>query len=315
MRELERLRRLSRELIVLAFTSSRRSTQDQWITDRMLRSLDERHVPAGTTVYEEGELPGWLHFMADGALRMTRPGATPWTMAGRWVFGAQEILAARPYRWTATAEGPIDLVTVAADDWLELVEDSFEIAREMLSSMARALTGLHERLPPDGGFGPPAVASEPPPHPPLSILERTLALGAVPSQRGGGMQPLVNLAESAEEVEFAPGETLFARGALRERVFIIVDGLVELTHEEPAIRARFGPGQVAGASVAFGDAAHTWESRALEPTRALAIRIEDWAAQIEEQFDFFRSGITALGDEREEVITQLAARSGALVLR
>src|SRR5205809_1101973 len=136
MRELERLRRLSRELLVLSLTGPDVS---RWTVDRMLVSLDERHVPAGATVVEAGALPETIFFMREGEVAFGPPGGPAFALSGRWVFGALDVLAARPYRLTATARTDLDLVTLNGDRWLEVLEDRDENGGRFLRTIANEL--------------------------------------------------------------------------------------------------------------------------------------------------------------------------------
>src|SRR6266568_8961521 len=92
----ERLQRLSRELLIVALSTTRPS--DSWVIERIVPWLEERHVPAGEAVYAEGAVPDQIYFVADGRVRFERAGHGSFVRAGRWVFGMYEVIAAVPRR-------------------------------------------------------------------------------------------------------------------------------------------------------------------------------------------------------------------------
>jgi CRP-like cAMP-binding protein len=70
--------------------------------------------------------------------------------------------------------------------------------------------------------------------------------------REAGVQTLANLAAGAQEVSFPAGAEVLARGAERDRLFIVADGLVEAAREGPAVSGRFGPGALVAGGAALG---------------------------------------------------------------
>src|SRR5262245_45367019 len=286
MREFERLRRLSRELLVLS-SAGDTIRHAPGVVDRLLAALDERHVPAGGAVYEAGAPPESIFFMRAGEIAFEWPGGPSYTLADRWVFGALDVIAARPYRVRAIARTDVDLVTIDGARWLEIIEDSPELAQRFLARTAADAARLHERLGPAGGFAAPRRASETPPLPPrpLLLMERAVALAAVPTFAGASAHAQVGLAQVAEEIVVSAGQRLFERN---DRLHAVVEGEVEAPHEWLA--ARFGPGQlVGGAALALAEARPDWEARALAPSRLLTVAIADFFAEMEEHFDVFRS--------------------------
>jgi CRP-like cAMP-binding protein len=305
--------RLLRELLFVAFSADRRA--DPNVAARLTRSLGERRVQAGETVFSAGELPDRVYFMPEGRLRFTRPGSPDLVREGRWVLGLQEAVSMTPRRRTAVALGEARLLTVPAAAWLEILDDRADVARRMLIEIARANTAMHVRLAPDGGFppvGPPACAS---PESGMNVVERLLFLGGVPLLAGAGVQALADLGRAADERMVAPGEALFERGAPRDRLHIVVSGVVEARHLEPRVTARFGLGDLVGGAVALGDTALSWEARAVEPSRVLSLPLDIWVDELEDHFALFRSAMAALVDEREDLLDRVVERTGEHVFR
>jgi CRP-like cAMP-binding protein len=196
---------------------------------------------------------------------------------------------------------------------MELLDDSFEVARASIVELARRVAELEERRDRRvAGAGVALARSEPTPpnHLPagrLNVIDRLALLMEVPILRGAGVQPLSDLAVVSEEVGFQPGDVLFDHRPVPERVVLVVEGEVEAWREAPGLIRRAGAGQIVGGAAAFADSALAWRARATRRGRALAFRVEDWFDLMEEHFDMVRSALAALSLEREGLIDELEA--------
>jgi CRP-like cAMP-binding protein len=310
----DRQRRLSRELVFTAFTRDQRGPQP-WVLDRLATLFDERRVAAGDALYEIGDPADLLYFMSKGSVRVAREGSPTWTLEGRWVLGSSEVILERPRERTATALTDLELVTIPGDAWLELIEDSFELARMIVGNTARGMAGLYGRLG-DAAFPAPAEApSLPLPEGPLDLVERLLVVSEVALIREADVQTLTNLASAADELRFAPGEDVFRRGAPRDRMVVVADGLVEAWRDDPSVRGRFGPSDLVAGAAGLGDTTPSWRARALAPTRALSVPIELFLDELEEHFDVVRAAIAAMAAERERLLDAIVLRDPDAVFR
>jgi len=311
--ESEHVRRLSRELFMAAFTSEAAGVES-WVIDRLVSLITERDVAAGETIFAANQASEHVYFMSEGRIRLSREGAPPWTLEGRWVIGTLDATLERPNARSAVALSDLRLVRIAADDWIALLEDSFPLARAVLVNAARSVALLCDRLPPEPVvLTPPERPAAPLGSAPLDLIERLLVLLDVPTMRGGGVQALAELAAAADEVAFRPGEVVLPRGVARDRMLVIAEGLVEAARERPQVVLRFGRGQVAGGPVAIGEPSQAWEARALEPTRALSFRLEDWFDAAQEHFDMLRAALAAISDDRVRVLDRIALREDVVL--
>src|SRR3954468_17720991 len=83
------LKRFERELLLTAF-SVQTAQLEGWVIDRLITITEERFVRAGDVLWSAGKPVESLYFMRDGRVRMTRPGAAPWTFEGKWFLGSFE---------------------------------------------------------------------------------------------------------------------------------------------------------------------------------------------------------------------------------
>ena len=311
--------RLSRELFMAAFgggraDSSAKAFGQDWVTDRMTSLLEEEDLHAGQTLYYAGDPPDFLYFIRNGRLRMSRPGSGSWIYEGRWVLGSFDVLLDKPRTRTATALSDFHIMRIRSEAWIELLEDSFPIARMAFINMSRNVAQLEESVP--VSWLPHDARDEPLlPLPPgrLSLVERLAVLMDAPRMRGAGVQTLADLAAIADEVMFAPGQLVLERGALRDRVFYVLEGDVLGTRRNPDLERHFGPGTAVTGAAAVVEPA--WEARALTRVRALTVRVEDWFDLAEEHFDIVQASLASLASDRLHIMERMADEHGDILMK
>ena len=274
------------------------------MTDRLTAMLEEEECPAGERIYSEGEPPDHFYMLRQGRLEFLRSDRPVEILEAPRAFGLMDVLAERPRTMSAVAASPVQLLRIRSDAWLELLEDSFELARTSVLALARATAAAEERVwanctPPaspsplalDGASGQ------------LDIVERAALLMHTPMFRGVGVQPVSDLAAAAEEMQFAAGEHLFGRGSC-DRIFVIVEGHVEAGRMDPRVTWQGGPSQIVCECLCFGALASTWEARAKTRTRVLAFGVDDWLDVLQENFEMIRATLATFARERERLLTE-----------
>jgi hypothetical protein len=191
-------------------------------------------------------------------------------------------------------------LTVRAADWLGLLEDSSGLARRVVSRMASGVHALRLRPAPFGGFDDP-VAGAPVAPEPLNLVDRILLLEQVPLLARAGAQPLVLLAELAEEVRAAAGELVLPRLPGEKQLVIVAAGEVAAPLADPERLARFGPVSLVYGAGALGAPSES-PARAVTDTGAIAIALEDYFDVMEEHFALARSALMAISEEREKLL-------------
>jgi CRP-like cAMP-binding protein len=285
---------------------------DSWAIDRMMWMLDEQHVHAGDTLFSEGQPCDFLYFMRQGKVRLTREGAAPWTLDGRWFLGVFEAFGDRAYARTATALTDFEAMRVPSAAWIDLFEDSFQLARTAIENIGRGVSRLEERLPVD----PPRIAETPPGvgTGPLSLVERLGLLVNVRMFRGGGVQALAELAAASVETSFLEGQVVLDRGVERRQLHLVVEGEVVARRTNPEVSRHYRAGDIVCGPFSFGSPALAWEARAASPVRILSLSYDLWIDLMEEHFDLLRAAMNALGRRRDLLLECLADPSGGLTL-
>jgi CRP-like cAMP-binding protein len=307
------LLRLSRELFLAAAAPP---SIPPWAIERMASVLEDLPVEEGQAFFSAGDPPEFIYFMQNGRVRMAGEGRPPLTFEGRWVLGSFDVLLDRPHQRTATALATFRIQRLAADAWLELIEDSFEVARSMLENASRMLAELEEKVGPelvrDAVVPPPFL---PLPDGPLNPVERLALFAEIPALRGAGIQTLADLAVLANEVTFEPNDLVWPRGEAPDRAYVVFDGEIEASKESPSVVRRFGPGTLVLGTSSLSAISPVWEGRAHTRSRALSFRLDECIDLMEEHFDMVRSVLSRLAMEREELLDKMARQSDGLVLR
>ena len=308
------LLRTSRELF-LSVIAGRAGELPTWALDRLTSVLEEEEVEAGGRLFAAGEPVELIYFMREGRIQLSREGAPPWIYEGRWAIGPADAILDRPYQRTGVALTNLSLLKVPAEDWIELIEDSFELARGSVSSSVEQIAAL-EALLWSSQQGPrgKVMATLRLEGGPLSFLDRLAMFAGLGLFRSAGVQVLADVVSLVEEQTFAPGERIWARGESPGKTFLIVEGEVMADRLDPALTVRFGPGSGVAGVASLGDAAKAWEARAVVETRTLSLQLEDWFDEMEEHFDLVRSALGGLALIRDEIVEELAAGRRELVL-
>jgi CRP-like cAMP-binding protein len=314
----ERLKRITRELLLTAFFGPSSGLEESWIIDRFAEGIEETVVAKGEVLFEIGDSSEFLFFMSEGRLRLQAPGHPDWVYDGRWVIGTTDLVTGRRRVRRALVESDARVFRVRGELWTDLMEDSFDATAGALFGSARGNVGLYAKLSPHGGFvthqsdaeGPYSVRA------PLSdsIVDRALLLYETPMFHGAGVQPLTDLARQCSLIELRAGEDVFSAGIAPERTYVVVSGEVEAFSKTPEVSARFGPRSVVGGAVSLGDPTAAWAARAVVPTRLLCLWNEDWFDEMEEHVDLARAAMGWLSVERERLFDLLAAPTGEIVL-
>lgn len=304
--------RTSRELFLSALAGGA-SDIETWVLDRMTSLLEEGDVRAGTRIFAAGEEAEFIYYMRHGRIRLVRPGGATWTFEGRWAIGAFDAAMNRPHARTAIALTDLRLMKLRSEHWLELLEDSFELARANIANIVGTVAALETRRwasrpPPRGSV----VAPVPPPGATFTFVDRLALLTDVALFRDAGVQVLADVAGVMEEMTFEAGERIDLE--TKRRALLVLDGEIVADRHEPTLSVPFGPGSVVCGVAALGEPARAWEARAVTKARALSIGLEDWLDLMEEHFDLVRSALAALARARENILEELAADAGEVRL-
>ena len=185
---------------------------------------------------------------------------------------------------------------IAADDWVDLLEDSFVMAQGGVRRLAGRVDEMRRRAPPLGGFDAPSGGVA---RPPKHLVDLVLLLRDVPLFSRTTTQTLVSLAEAGTTVNAREGEIVFGRGAMADTLAVVASGEVEATRD--GLSGRFRRGALVGGAGALVSGG-AYEVRARADVILVAIRIEDYFDIMEEHFSLARSAFMSLAEELESLL-------------
>jgi CRP-like cAMP-binding protein len=319
MTEGERSARLVREIFLAGFMSGLPAENVAWATHRLARNMTDVHLKAGDVLYRQGDSTTSHYFVVYGEILLVAEGVPPWKFGERSLIGTIDLTLDRPRSRTATATRDTHLLSMPGSDWLDMLEDNFELMLRGVEGLAQGVHALRV------GVGGGVAVPEPPTHPAaqlvltqlpangeLGLAERVLLLRGVTLFSKAEVQALLDLAAHAVEVDFDAGKTIVGPGEPNEAMFVTLSGAVSASTSPAVPEETFGPG-----TLVFGSRAATskdlgFEAHATTKTRLLRIMREDYFDAMEEHFALARSSMKALAAEREALANETALRARAL---
>ncbi len=307
-------RRLAQEVLLTSFFGSDEGTRDQWLVDRVVQHMEEVTITEGDVLFQKGDGPDYLWFVIDGLVRMKAEGHPDWVYRGDWLIGTVDLLTARARTRTALVERQAHAFRIPSKVWASVFHDSNRLGPAVVIASAKRLAATYAQLAPNGGFLGDIDRRARFDARADTLVERTILLHQAPFFRRSGAQALVDLARLGSIAQFEPGEHLFVHGASARSAFVIIEGEVAVSRRTPQVEGRFGPGQLVGAAIGFGDDENAWTATAIEPTSVLAIAHTDWFDAMEEHPSLTRAAVTDLSLERERLLDLRAAEAREIVL-
>jgi CRP-like cAMP-binding protein len=301
---------LVREIFLAGFMAGLPPENIAWATPRLARNMVDVHLRAGEVLYREGEPTNEHWFVVYGEMKLEAKGVPPWVLGERSLIGTIDLTLDRARSRTATATRDTHLLCMPASDWLDVLEDNFEMLLRGVEGLAE---GVHELRLALGDFetehgGQRNAYTRAPANGRLALLDRMFLLRGVPLFAEAEVQALINLAENAHEAEAAAGELVVTRGEPNDSMIVVVSGEVTV----PVAGSRdetFGPGMLVFGSRAASSKDLGCEGRAVSATRTLRIVREDYFDAMEEHFALARSSMKALAAEREELVNEKGRRA------
>jgi len=307
----ERSARLVREIFLAGFMSGLPPENVAWATHRLARNMQDVHLAAGEVLYRQGDPTTAHYFVVYGEMRLAAEGVPAWTLGERSLVGTIDLTLDRARTRTATATRDTHLLMMPASDWLDMLEDNFEL---MLRGVEGLAEGVHElRIGVGGGksaaparLRPFERSSE---SGPLGLVDRVVLLRGVPLFAGAEVQALLDLAAHAVEVDVEAGAVVTVHSETNDAMYVLVSGEVTALASPIVPPETFGPGALLFGSCAATSRDLGCEARATTPSRLLRVVREDYFDAMEEHFGLARSSMKALAAEREILANERARRA------
>lgn len=265
----------------------------------------------GAILYRAGEPPVDFYSFLRGTIEVLAPGLPPWILKNQTGVGLLEVLADRPRTATVTAVTRVRAMKIRAVDYLDFLEEHYELA---LASALRSAKDVHDislTLAPDGGF-PQVDVPEGPPSPapihPMNLVQKIEVLRDSRALRKANVQALVRLSLLLTEIRRGASEVVFARGEAAGRFYLVAEGVVEVQHQEPQLVARMARGDLLCGYGALGNADNQYVAIARTPAIVFAFSEEDFFDVMEEHFALTRSVLAAIASDYTRLVLERERR-------
>ena len=276
------------------------------------RLAQEVRFAPGDVLYREGDPPRDFYSFLRGDIEVASHAAPPWILHNQTGVGLLDVLADHPRYATVTAVTHVRAMRIPAADYLDFLEEHYELA---MSSVLRSSKDVHElslALAPDGGFAPIDVPPGPPgpaPAEPMHLVRKIEALRESRVFRKANMQALVRLALLAGEIRAGTGDIVFRRGEAAGKFYLVAEGVVEVEHQAPSLVARFGRGDLVCGYGALGNADNQYVAAARSPAIMFWFGEEDFFDIMEEHFDLTRSVLAGIAADYTRLVLERERRS------
>lgn len=194
----------------------------------------ETTFAAGDVIAEPGHLEA-IHLVIEGNLA---GGSRSW--AANQLFGLFEVLAGRPIAHRVIATVKTRVLSLAANDFSEILEDSYSVLHSARKAMTRRLLFIERngrQLHPQHT---PFTLADLPNHK-LGMVERLIILRQQMQFAAGRAQALAAIAQASEERQFPAGVVIADIGEEAAGGLIVLTGLVRATRPD-GYSVVYGPG-------------------------------------------------------------------------
>ncbi len=270
-------------------------------------------VPAGHVLYESARPATTVFQVMSGEIAMHAPEAPSWRVAAGGTAGFVDFMQSRPHSRTAVTATPARLLELDAADYLEYLEDNFEVSHRMLSWLSHEVIADAVARPEAQLLLASAGAAKLPSFAKVELptVERLMILSRMPAFRGASTQGIANLAQSAVEARFGPGEVIVTAGSSATVVSLLVEGAVEL--QSPAgLRVKRAGRDFLAHVEELSTAPRLNSVIALSPLIVLQIEREELLDRLEEHADLMMAMFAAIAREQEK-LNEVAGVSGIAV--
>ncbi len=271
--------------------------------------MKEERYARGAVLAQEGVPPNKARLVVDGRVRHERRGVGLGRAKPPTIVGIGGILGGRTASLRSVAETSVTLLSIDAQDLLDVLEDRFVVFLQLRKFYAESVVRLQRKLGIFHTSGPLPDAAPAPSEQPLSFVEQLLFLQKTSVFRGIPINVLAQLIRGERELRVEAGESLWHDGDPGAQLIAIVHGHVRCGVEGTPGSFVAGRGYVIGADATFGGIPYSYDAVAVSPVVAVSVGAAALTDMIEDHFELGRRSLAHFA--REEVRLQERAVEAA----
>jgi CRP-like cAMP-binding protein len=266
---------------------------------RIAAGLEARDVPEGTWLFRRDEPPEQFFFVIEGQVVMEAEGLADWVFGDRSLVGTIDMMAWRPHRRSCRTTRQSRLLVGNSRDWLGIMDDDPVMGETAIYFFSLSAHTLWfevghlleaERIMPEAGA-----------LPPLAVHEKALVLRDTPLLARASTQAIASLAQVAEELSFAAGTTIFARGQAERALYAVASGVVVLRADGERT-LRIGPQRFLAPTAALCGRLGDFSAHAETSVILLRIREEEYYDQSDEHPELTRAALASISTYVEQMM-------------
>ncbi len=271
--------------------------------DRVTAEMRDLYFQPGEELYRRGEPASDLFFILEGFVELRSQDEQVVSFEKNSMVGILDAATEGVYSRTAVARRRTHCLALAFAEYLDILEDNFEQALQMISTTAKQNNDMALQLGGEHVFScPDQVPSQRLPHisagQTLGAMSRLLALRATPMFSRAPVQALARLAQLAKPLPIAAHSTIFESGGPSRELHVLVDGKVRMFRPQVGVDAVLGPTRVLGGLTAFAHTERFYSGRAEMDCLLLVIAKEDLYDVMEDHFGLVRSLLSEMASFR-----------------
>lgn len=258
-------------------------------------------VEAGQVLFQREQPVVSLFQVVAGEVELSSPQSPSWRVSDRGAVGLIDFALARPHARGAVATSPTQLLELDAAEYRDYLEDNYEVGYRIITQMSGRLISDVIADPAADKYLATGDSVEQRSFVDVEIplVERLIMLSRMPAFRGSSMQALANLAQSATEHRFDPGDVITTAGIDPMAVSLLVEGAVELAISDRRIIRRKRDLVAHLEELAVGP--RSISVTAATPSIVLKIERDDLIDRIEEHFDLAMTILGFVAREQEQL--------------
>ena len=246
--------------------------------------LRERFFRRGSLLLREGEPIRAIYFVVDGKVHLRLKGQDLGHAGPGAGVGGLGLLAQDEEGIEAIAETDTLTLELDSEAVREVLEDHFSILHHVIKDTCAQLIRHARSVRRQFVVPPPPRLPNVPAERELDLVERIFILRHVAPFAHSSIDALAELSRGLVEVRFAPGTSLWKRGDASEALFLLVNGTILCTPEEPARPFVLGPGVPVGGVEAVAEQPRWYDAVTESAVVALSGDVEGLVDAFEDHF-------------------------------
>jgi CRP-like cAMP-binding protein len=284
---------LERALYLRTITSLRELDAKEMA--RVAQHTKERFFRKGAGIFTRGQPVESFHVVVEGSIGVRGAEHGDAAVGPPEALGFLSLLAQWPDGLEAVAEADTTTLEIDADDFYDMLEDSFVHVQLAIRNMAKSM--LEERTEiAEGTYFAPAEGLLECPDRELDLVEKLLFLRRGTALQRANMDSLIEMSQGMVEHRFGAGEMLWKPGDAGGFVYLLVDGTVECRIEKNGRRFLAGPGYPLGNLESLAGEPRWYTATAEGPIVALRGETDAFLDILEDHFEMTMGFLAAMAN-------------------